>query len=114
MVYSLWQAGITQFERAPSLNGEPLLTKAQTELVLEHLASGQAVASPQYAINCAGCINPACRTMLNPVAPYCKLRDAVSPALIAASAPGAATVMPVWPSAAESAQIKALGSTPNK
>jgi len=70
------EAGIVTFARAPSLNDSELLTTAQAELVAEHLASGS-VCTPQYRLNCAGCVNPACRTVLNPVGgePYSKLRD---------------------------------------
>jgi ferrochelatase len=70
------EAGIITFARAPSLNDSDLLTSAQAELVADHLASG-ALCTPQYRLNCAGCINPVCRTILNPAAgqAYSKLRD---------------------------------------
>jgi ferrochelatase len=134
-------AGIVQFERAPSLNGEDALTTAQAQLVAEHLgwippaqpsllaqqagAAGEglapaaggagapagggvqcppvAVASPQYAINCPGCVNPACRTILNPAAPYSKLRDALADGGGCAAIPGSP-----WPSPAEVARLKGL------
>jgi hypothetical protein len=106
------QAGITQFERAPSLNGEDGFTTAQADLVAEHFASGLTVATPQYQANCAGCSNPICRTVLNPVAPYEKLRDTASRAVRAAG--GAAEgLVPVWPSDAELSRIRAL-TAPNK
>jgi len=63
-------AGIEYFARAPALNDEPLLIQAQAEIVSEHLLSGKAAATPQYALNCPTCVNPTCRSILNPVAPY--------------------------------------------
>jgi len=63
------------FERAPSLNGEDLLSSAMAELVSGHLRGGGAAETAQYAINCPGCVNPMCRSIVNPVAPYSKLRD---------------------------------------
>ena len=33
------------------------------------------VSSNQYKLNCPDCTNPMCRTIVNPVAPYTKLRD---------------------------------------
>lgn len=61
------KAGVKHFHRAPSLNDEPLLTTAQAELVASHLASGRATATEQYGIACAGCTNPECRTITNPI-----------------------------------------------
>lgn len=78
-------AGITHFARAPSLNDEPLLSTAQAAIVAEHLAAGEP-ASPQYALNCAGCTNPACRTILSPAVPYEKRRDAAMVACLAEAA----------------------------
>lgn len=108
------KAGILQFERAPSLNGEPLLTAAQAELVRDHLAGGH-VSSPQYPLNCAGCVNPACRSVLNPVGEdgrtpgaYAKLRDSYTPGGCGAI-PGSP-----WPTAEETVRLKALGTEPNK
>jgi ferrochelatase len=63
------QVGITQFKRAPALNGEPLFQDALADIVLEHLKSGRAC-STQYGLRCPGCTNPQCRNILNPVAPY--------------------------------------------
>ena len=68
------KADIAMFKRAPSLNDEPLLIQAQAEIVKDHLASGR-VSTPQYELNCPGCVNPVCRSVLNPIAPYKKLRD---------------------------------------
>lgn len=61
--------GISEFKRAPALNGSPLFQDALADIVLEHLASGQAC-STQYGFRCPGCTNPQCRNILNPVAPY--------------------------------------------
>lgn len=68
------KAGIRRFERAPSLNAEPLLTAAQAALVRAHVAGG-AVASPQFRLNCAGCVRPECRGIPSPAGPYSRLRD---------------------------------------
>ena len=70
-------AGIANFRRAPALNGSPLFQDALAEIVLEHLGRGEAC-SPQYGLRCPGCVNPQCRNILNPVAPY--RRTNVSPA----------------------------------
>lgn len=109
------EAGIARFERAPSLNGEPLLALAQAQLVEAHLRSGAAAASASYALNCHGCVNPACRTILNPVAPYEKLRDGFGVGGGAAAAAGgkqAAARVPLWPSAADLAELRARGGKP--
>ena len=66
------KAGIARFERAPSLNGEPLLAAALGDLAAAHLRGGSATATPQFGLPCAGCANPACRRILQPVAPYTK------------------------------------------
>lgn len=89
------EAGITHFKRAPSLNDEPLLSQALAECVTEHLLGGQA-STPEYALNCAGCTNPACRTVLNPVVPYAPLRAA-----------NADCTVPRWPTAADAAALRA-------
>lgn len=68
-------AGIARFVRAPALNDEDLLTTAQAELVRDHLRA-QTPSTSQYPLNCAGCTNPTCRSILNPVGgTYRKLRD---------------------------------------
>lgn len=69
------KVGISNFIRAPSLNDESLLTDAMTDIVHTHYNNKLAVESTQYSLNCAGCINPACRTILNPIVPYTKQRD---------------------------------------
>ena len=63
------EVGITNYERAPAFNGMPLFQEALAEVVAEHLASGEAC-SKQYGLRCPGCVNPQCRNILNPVAPY--------------------------------------------
>ena len=63
------KAGITNFKRAPALNGMPLFQDALAEVVHEHLQSGEAC-TKQYGLRCPGCVNPQCRNILSPVAPY--------------------------------------------
>jgi ferrochelatase len=70
------EVGITDYKRAPALNGMPLFQDALAEVVAEHLASGEAC-SRQYGLRCPGCIHPQCRDILNPVAGY--RRTPVSP-----------------------------------
>lgn len=63
------------FRRSESLNASPLIMKAQADIVAQHLQTGE-VCTPQYNMNCAGCVNPTCRTLLNPVGGhYQRLRD---------------------------------------
>lgn len=95
------KAGIRHWRRAPSLNDEPLLTDAMAQLVGEHVASGAPAASPAYALNCVGCTNPACRTVLNPVAPYAKLREGNDACRVQG-----------WPGAADLEALRARGATP--
>ncbi len=63
------KAGISNFKRAPALNGLPVFQDALAEVVFEHLQAGEAC-SKQYGLRCPGCVNPQCRNILNPVAPY--------------------------------------------
>ena len=72
------EAGISNYKRAPALNGLPLFQDALAEIVAEHLASGEAC-SRQYGLRCAGCVNPQCRNVLNPVAPYKRTNVSASP-----------------------------------
>ena len=106
-----------QFERAPSLNDSDLFTTAQTDLIVDHHASG-ATASPQYHLNCAGCVNPACRTVLNPITPYEKARDTASALAIAGetlSAKASAALVPGnWPLPTDAAACRALGTQVSK
>ena len=60
------RAGITQYVRAPALNDRPRFLDALAEIVRDHLKSGEAY-STQYRTRCAGCVNPLCRNILNPV-----------------------------------------------
>jgi ferrochelatase len=61
------QAGITQYVRAPALNDRTRFLDALAEIVRDHLRAGTAYSS-QYPLRCAGCTNPQCRNVLNPVA----------------------------------------------
>ena len=60
------QAGITHYRRAPALNDRPRFLDALAEMVRDHLKSGAGYSS-QYPMRCAGCTNPQCRNILNPV-----------------------------------------------
>jgi len=71
-------AGITNYVRAPALNGMPLFQDALAEIVAEHLKSGEAC-TKQYGMRCPGCVNPQCRNILNPVAPYKRTNVSPSP-----------------------------------
>ena len=95
------KAGITHWARAPSLNDEPLLTDAMADILASHMRSGRAVDSASYALNCAGCTNPACRTILNPAAPYTKAREA-----------NVKCAVQGWPQQADLEGLRAQGSTP--
>lgn len=72
------EAGITNYKRAPALNGLPLFQDALAEIVSEHLASGEAC-TKQYGLRCAGCVNPQCRNILNPVGAYRRTNVSASP-----------------------------------
>ncbi len=63
------ESGVTNYKRAPALNGEPLFQDALAEIVFEHIQSTEAC-SKQYGLRCPGCINPQCRNILNPIAHY--------------------------------------------
>jgi ferrochelatase len=60
------EAGITAYVRAPALNDRPRFLDALAEIVRDHLVAGAAFSS-QYPLRCAGCTNPQCRNILNPV-----------------------------------------------
>jgi ferrochelatase len=60
------KAGITHYKRAPALNDRPLFLDGLAQIVRDHLDSG-APCSTQYPVRCAGCTNPQCRNVLNPV-----------------------------------------------
>lgn len=70
------EVGIANYKRAPALNGLPLFQDALADIVAAHLRSGEPC-SRQYGLRCPGCVNPQCRNILNPVAPY--KRTNVSP-----------------------------------
>jgi ferrochelatase len=70
---SAMKAGIERFERAASLNDEPLFIDALADVVKTHIESGQ-VSTNQYRINCAYCVNRTCRSVVNPIKPYSNLR----------------------------------------
>mgnify|MGYP006292963479 CR=1 FL=1 len=72
------EAGIENYVRAPALNGMPLFQDALAEIVAEHLKSGEAC-TKQYGMRCPGCVNPQCRNILNPVAPYKRTNVSPSP-----------------------------------
>jgi ferrochelatase len=60
------EVGISWYRRAPALNGRAVFLDALADIVREHLASG-ALYSAQYPLRCAGCVNPQCRKLPNPV-----------------------------------------------
>jgi ferrochelatase len=61
------KAGITHYKRAPALNDRPLFLDGLAQIVRDHLAAG-IPHSAQYPLRCAGCTNPQCRNILNPIA----------------------------------------------
>ena len=72
------EAGITNFKRAPSLNGMPLFQDALAQIVHEHLQRGEAC-HPNYGLRCPGCVNPQCRAILNPIKPFRRTPVTTSP-----------------------------------
>ncbi len=60
------EVGMTSYRRAPALNERAVFLDALAGIVREHLTSG-APHSSQYPLRCAGCANPQCRKVLNPV-----------------------------------------------
>ena len=72
------EVGISNYRRAPAMNGLPLFQDAMAEIVAEHLASGEACGL-QYGLRCPGCVNPQCRDILNPVAPYRRTNVTLDP-----------------------------------
>jgi protoporphyrin/coproporphyrin ferrochelatase len=55
--------GITHYKRAPALNAHPSFLDAMSDIVREHLASGERH-STQYPLRCPGCVNEQCRKIL--------------------------------------------------
>ena len=62
-------------KRSPSLNNSPTFIQAISDIAAEHLRSGKSTYSDLYGMNCPMCVNPLCRTIINPFEPYQKLRD---------------------------------------
>ncbi len=60
------QAGVTHYVRAPALNDRTRFLDALAEIVRDHLRAGVPYSS-QYPLRCAGCTNPQCRNILNPI-----------------------------------------------
>ncbi|TDD89626.1 ferrochelatase [Actinomadura darangshiensis] len=60
-------AGIREIRRAPAPNVRPAFVTALAEIVAGHLKSGEA-ASAQYPVQCLGCDNALCRTVVHSVA----------------------------------------------
>jgi len=59
-------AGITHYKRAPALNDRPIFLDGLAQIVKDHITSGSPYSS-QYLTRCAGCTNPQCRNILNPI-----------------------------------------------
>lgn len=72
------EVGIRNYRRAPAFNDMPLFQEALAAIVAEHLERGE-VCSKQYGLRCAGCVNPQCRNILKPVAPFKRTNVSVSP-----------------------------------
>ena len=60
------EAGITHYKRAPALNDRPLFLDGLARIVKDHIDAGGRYSS-QYTTRCAGCTNPQCRNILNPI-----------------------------------------------
>jgi protoporphyrin/coproporphyrin ferrochelatase len=67
-------SGITHYRRAPALNDRPLFLDGLARIVKDHLESG-VLYSTQYTTRCAGCTNPQCRNILNPVSSRAGVRS---------------------------------------
>ena len=72
------RVGIERYVRAPALNGMSRFQDALAEIVSAHLKSGEAC-SKQYGLRCPGCVNPQCRAIPNPVAPFKRTNVSPSP-----------------------------------
>lgn len=72
------KVGIAEYRRAPALNDLPLFLDALADIAAEHLTTGEAC-TRQYGLRCAGCVNPQCRNILNPVAPFKRTNVSASP-----------------------------------
>jgi protoporphyrin/coproporphyrin ferrochelatase len=60
------EAGITHYKRAPALNERPLFLDGLARIVKDHLDADLPYSS-QYPVRCAGCTNPQCRNIENPI-----------------------------------------------
>ena len=72
------EVGITKYVRAPALNDLPVFQDALAGIVAEHLRSGEPC-SLQYGLRCPGCVNPQCRDIPRPVAPYKRTNVSADP-----------------------------------
>jgi protoporphyrin/coproporphyrin ferrochelatase len=72
------ERGITNYVRAPAFNDMPLFQDALADIVREHLASGEPC-TRNYGLRCPGCVNPQCRAIQNPIAPYKRTPVTTSP-----------------------------------
>src|SRR5690606_15525993 len=72
------EVGITKYVRAPALNDMEIFQDALATIVAEHLRSGEPC-SLQYGLRCPGCVNPQCRDILMPVAPYRRTNVSADP-----------------------------------
>jgi protoporphyrin/coproporphyrin ferrochelatase len=72
------ERGITTYVRAPALNDLPLFQDALADIVHGHLTSGEPC-SRNYGLRCPGCVNPQCRNIVNPIAPFRRTAVTASP-----------------------------------
>lgn len=72
------EVGITNYVRAPALNDLPVFQNALAGIVAEHLRSGEPC-SLQCGLRCPGCVNPQCRDIPQPVAPYKRTNVSADP-----------------------------------
>jgi ferrochelatase len=56
------ELGLTGFKRTPALNARPAFLDALADIVLGHMARGEAH-SARYRERCPGCRNASCRTV---------------------------------------------------
>jgi hypothetical protein len=95
MVYTKPRFYAAQLSRLPPC----AVTVSQNEVPL--LTNDADIATRAYALHCPGCTNPACRTIVNPVAPYAKAREA-NPVCSGAG----------WPTPGDVAALQARGTEP--
>ena len=61
--------GIEEFHRSPSLNDDPDIIKAFAHIVKDHIEDVEKknqVHSLQYTFKCPTCVNPLCRSIVDP------------------------------------------------